>query len=249
MNRSRVAELARPWLEAALGLVYPRVCQFCRGRAATAAEGFVCAECQLRVRYIVPPFCERCGLPFPGDLTTTFECANCRDLDLHFTSARSAVVAEGLVLDAIHRFKYQQQLWLETFLAGLLVRQATPVLRAGDWNLLVPVPLHPVKEREREFNQATRLARRLGAAAGLPVKARLLRRVQHTRTQTLLTREQRAANVAGAFQAAPGADLTDARVVIVDDVFTTGATTSACAGALRQAGATAVCVWTVARGM
>ena len=245
----RTLDIARCWLEAALGLVYPRVCQMCGERPATPDAGYVCEDCRLRLRHIVPPFCERCGLPYPGDLTTAFECSNCRGLELHFTSARSAVVAEGLVLEIIHRYKYQQQLWFEPFLAGLLVRQAAPRLRAEGWNLLVPVPLHPVKEREREFNQATRLARRLGRATGLPVNTRAVRRVERTRVQALLSREERARNVRRAFAPAPGADLGGARAVLVDDVFTTGATTSACARALRQAGAAEVCVWTVARGM
>ena len=245
----RVRAIAWPWWEAALGLIYPRACQLCSQQVATAEEGFVCEDCRLRVRYLVPPFCERCGLPYAGAFTTAFECSNCRDLELHFTSARSAAVAEGMVLEVIHRFKYQHQLWLEPFLAGLLILQAASVLRAEGWNLLVPVPLHPLKEREREFNQATRLARRLGRATGLPVDTRAVRRVGRTRIQALLSREERAENVRRAFAPAPRADLAGARVVLVDDVFTTGATTSACAGALRKAGAAEVCVWTVARGM
>jgi competence protein ComFC len=246
---ARALEQAGQWAEAVLGLLYPRVCCFCRERAASPDEGYVCEECRLRVRYIVPPFCQRCGLPFPGDLTTEFECSNCRGLELHFTSARSAVVAEGLVLEAIHRFKYQRQLWLEPFLAALLARQAGPALRDEGWNLLVPVPLHPLKQREREFNQAVRLAHGLSRATGLPVQGRAVLRVLPTQTQTRLTREQRAANVRRAFAAVPGIALGGARVVLVDDVFTTGATTSACALALRKAGAAEVCVWTVARGL
>ena len=246
---ARTVDTARVWLEAALGFVFPRVCQLCGVRPATPESGYVCEECRLEVRFIVPPFCERCGLPYPGDLTTPFECSNCRDLDLHFTSARSAVVAKGTVLEVIHRYKYQQQLWYEPFLAGLLIRQAAPVLRDGGWNLLVPVPLHPVKEREREFNQAVRLARRLSKATGIPVTTRAIRRVQPTQTQTLLSREKRAENVRRAFAVVPATRLEGARAVLVDDVFTTGATTSACARVLRQAGAEEVCVWTVARGM
>ena len=241
--------IARDWLEAALGLVFPRVCQLCTVREALPEDGFVCGDCRGRVRFIVPPFCERCGLPYPGDLTTPFECSNCRGLDLQFSSARSAVVADGVALEVIHRFKYQRQLWFEPFLAGLLVRQAVPAVQAGGWNLVVPVPLHLLKQREREFNQAARLARRLGTAARLPVNLRALRRVHPTRTQTLLSREQRAENVRRAFAPVPGGALKGARVVLVDDVFTTGATTSACAEALRRGGAEDVCVWTVARGV
>jgi len=111
------------------------------------------------------------------------------------------------------------------------------------------VPLHPVKKREREFNQAERLAVRLGKAAEIPVNTRGLRRVEPTRTQTLLTREQRAANVRHAFAVGSGCQLEGRRVILVDDVLTTGATTSACARALRKAGAQEVQVWTVARGL
>jgi len=113
----------------------------------------------------------------------------------------------------------------------------------------VPVPLHPAKRREREFNQAERLAVRLGAATKIPVRARLLKRVVPTRTQTLLTRQERAANVRNAFALRAGRQLDGERIVLLDDVFTTGATTSACAKVLRAAGAGEVCVWTVARGI
>ena len=113
----------------------------------------------------------------------------------------------------------------------------------------MPVPLHPLKEREREFNQAEILARHLGEAIGIPLNAKLLRRVASTLTQTRLTREQRAANMRGAFEVRAGIELNGERVVLVDDVFTTGATTNACARALRTAGAGEVCVWTVARGV
>jgi ComF family protein len=122
-------------------------------------------------------------------------------------------------------------------------------LRREKWDWIVPVPLHPAKEREREFNQAERLAVRLGAAIGIPVKTKLLRRIAATPTQTLLTRDRRAANMRNAFALRPGQKPAGRRIVLVDDVFTTGATTSACARALRKAGAGDICVWTVARGI
>ncbi|NDH54884.1 MAG: ComF family protein, partial [Betaproteobacteria bacterium] len=132
---------------------------------------------------------------------------------------------------------------------ALLSRAAVPVLRGQGWHYLVPVPLHPLKQRDREFNQAEILARYLSAASGIPLHPGLIRRVAATATQTRLTRPQRAANVRGAFALRPGVTLSGERLVLVDDVFTTGATTSACARALRAAGAGEVCVWTVARGL
>ncbi len=237
------------WLDAGLGFFYPEVCQQCGNERATPDEGYIGANCWNDVRFIRPPYCGRCGLPFEGDLTTPFECSNCREVELHFAYARSAVAARGLVLDIIHRYKYSRALWFEPFLADLLVREAVPVLRQGPWDMIVPVPLHPLKKAEREFNQAERLARRLAAAVPLPLVTRCVARVTPTRTQTLLSRAERAANVRHAFVVKHPGPVQRKRIVLVDDVLTTGATTNACARALRQAGAAEVCVWTLARGL
>lgn len=244
-----LAVKATEWFRAGLGLIYPEVCQLCEKERATAAEGFVGRQCWSQVRFIRPPFCDRCGLPFEGDITTNFICTNCHDLHLHFCSARSAVVAKTTVLEAIHRYKYSHAMWFEAFLADLLVREAGPVLRAGQWDYILPVPLHPLKLREREFNQAERLARHLSRATGIPLNAKLLRRVSPTMTQTKLTREQRAVNMKNAFSVVNRVCVNDKRIVLLDDVFTTGATTNACAAVLRRAGAAEVVVWTVARGL
>lgn len=244
-----LADAVRGWLNAGLALVYPEVCQVCRGARAGPTEGYVCGRCRGEARYIEPPFCDRCGRPFEGDITTPFECASCREMEWHFHSARSAVVARDPVLEVIRRYKYDRALWFEPFLADLLLRAAGPVLGGHAPDLIVPVPLHPTKRREREFNQAERLAERLGAATGIPVNKRLLRRVLPTRTQTRLSRQERLANVRNAFAARQGVELNGERVVLLDDVFTTGATTNACAEALIAAGAGEVSVWTVARGV
>ena len=153
------------------------------------------------------------------------------------------------MLEAIHRYKYQRALWFEPFLADLFLREAVPALRKQKWDVIVPVPLHSTKKREREFNQAERLAERLGDATKIPVNKTCLRRVVPTSTQTLLTRQQRESNVRKAFAMRNGTRLDGKRVILVDDVFTTGATTSACAKTLLAAGAGEVCVWTVARGI
>ena len=239
---------ASSWTEAALGFIYPSVCQLCNNVRATAAEGYICAACFQRVRFVKPPFCERCGLPFPGDITTKFDCSNCREMELHFSAARSAVVAKDVVLEVIHRYKYSRALWFEPFLADLLIRAFTSEMTCANWDALVSVPLHPTKEREREFNQARRLAACLGRATGNRPHTDWLRRVEPTRTQTLLTRKERAENVRRAFAVRPDLRLNGERIVLIDDVFTTGATTSACARVLKAAGAGDVCVWTVARG-
>lgn len=239
----------KPWLDAGLNFIYPAVCQICGKERSTASEGFVCPRCWENVRFIQPPFCARCGLPYEGDITSTFECHNCKEMELHFRTARSAVIAEGMVLDIIHLYKYQRHMWFETFLADLLIRQAAQTLKQEKWDMIVPVPLHPAKRREREFNQAENLAECLGRATGITVNKKLVRRVEPTRTQTRLSRQQRMANVEKAFGLTGRHSVKGLKIVVLDDVFTTGATTSACAKVLWSAGAADVCVWTVARGL
>jgi competence protein ComFC len=246
---SAFIDSAKCWLNAGLGLLYPEVCQLCREGRATPAEGYVCGGCRAKARFIHEPFCQRCGRPYDGAITTQFECSNCREMEWHFQSARSAVMARDQVLEVIHRYKYQRALWFEPFLADLLIRAAGPVLDQQKPSMIVPVPLHPTKHRQREFNQAERLATRLGAATQIPVNKRLLRRVLPTRTQTQLNRQERLANVRNAFAIRGRQRLNGEPIVLLDDVFTTGATTSACARVLTAAGAGAVCVWTVARGV
>src|SRR5947209_13729376 len=167
----------KSWLEAGLSFLYPEVCQYCGLERATVGEGFIGPCCRQNVKFIEPPFCDRCGVPYQGKITTAFVCANCQDIELHFSKARSAAAAKGMVLDLIHLYKYQRALWLEPFLAGLLIREAVPSLQTEKWDLIVPVPLHPQKQREREFNQAERLARCLSVASQIPLRKDLLRRI------------------------------------------------------------------------
>lgn len=244
--------LAADAVENSLSLIYPNRCQICETGVASQAQGYVCGACwsgRGAVKFIVPPFCDRCGLPFEGDITSAFECPNCRDMGLHFEFARAAVAAQGIVREVIHRYKYDRALWFEPFLSDLMVRAAPAWLRKEDWDLIVPVPLHWMKHREREFNQAERLSRCLATVTGIPVEIRLLKRVLSTQTQTRLTRRQRDENVRRAFTYCGRSNLNGQRVILVDDVLTTGATTSACAGVLKGSGAEKVCVWTVARGL
>ncbi len=235
-----------------VSLLFPPVCGLCGTGEATVDQGMVCADCRRAPGHLRPigdSRCGKCGLPYPGDFSGEFVCSNCAGLRLDFRHARAAVAATPFVLEIIHRYKYRNARWFEPFLGELLCRAAGPALRDGSWSGLVPVPLHPLREREREFNQAQRLARRLSRETGIPVRSDCLRRARETRTQALLDRTERAKNVAGAFLVNEGVRLDGGRYVLVDDVLTTGATTSAASRALRAAGAEDVVVWTVARGI
>ncbi len=239
----------RGWLNAGLAFVYPEVCQVCHQARATPDECFICSSCRGSIHRLEPPFCARCGAPFQGAITQSFECGRCRDTERTFRYARATALLGEQLLGIIHQYKYNRALWFEPFLANLLLERAVPELRREDWDCIVPVPLYPAKQREREFNQAERLARHLSEATTIPLNRALLRRVRPTQSQTRLTRDERLENVRRAFAMQRTQRLNGERIVVVDDVFTTGATTGACARVLRAAGAADVCVWTVARGV
>jgi len=234
------------WGETVLGLVYPRVCALCHEHRADRRNGYVCPSCSLGVRRIGNQCCRRCGLPWSGVITASHTCADCRGATYAWDEARAAVVAEGVALESIHRLKYQKEPWFATFLSGLLTEAALPSLAGHSWQGVVPVPLHRVKLREREFNQAERLAAPLAHALGVPLVTDRVRRHEATLSQASLSREDRTRNVRSAF-VPERSDTIRGSWIIVDDVLTTGATTDAVAAVLKGLGADRVIVWAVAR--
>lgn len=156
--------------------------------------------------------------------------------------------SRGVLREVIHRFKYGRELWLAQPLGEFLaLGLADPRLEAGGFDGLVPVPLHPVREREREFNQAEVLARGLSDHAGIPV-LKALERVRYTVTQTHFDRGRRMQNLRNAFRLRQNADVHGKDLLLVDDVLTTGSTLDECARMLLEAGAQSVRALTVARG-
>ena len=174
-------------------------------------------------------------------------CGPCRSQPPAFTYARSAAGYEDPLREALRAFKFAGRRALAAPLADLIIEMGPSCLPVAAPDLLVPVPLHPRRERERGFNQALLLARRLSRGWNVPVRADVLIRVAATRPQTDLTAAERRANVRHAFALRRPDLVTGRHVVIVDDILTTGSTASACALRLREAGAAVVGVITVAR--
>ena len=232
-------------IEPLRGLAFPELCQVCGESWAGAADGFACRKCRTQVFKTSPPWCEQCGLPFDGTTEESITCKNCNNADWQFTRARSMMSARGLVREVIHRYKYNRHEFFECLMIRWLLdcENLFPELP----KCIIPVPLHTVKERDRGFNQAERLAAGVAEHMNLPMESGRLQRVKHTETQTNLSRKERMANMHGAFEASKQMSL--ARVLLVDDVMTTGATASACAAALRGVGVQNVDVLTLARGM
>jgi ComF family protein len=227
----RARDFARDWGECALNLAFP-------WPESTAAE-------PVRVE---PPFCRQCGEPFPGLdlLDSTFICEPCAASRWHFQWARAAYRTRGQVLEAVLGFKYYDQHYQYARLVDWLTEAYDRHASGERWDALVPVPLYTLRHRDRGFNQAAELARGLGRKRKVPILD-CLYRYRETISQTKLARAARHQNMAGAFHFKPGFDVRGLSLLIIDDVFTTGATTNACAQALAHAGAGTLAVLTVAR--
>ncbi|HLW91887.1 MAG TPA: ComF family protein [Roseiarcus sp.] len=231
---------------AALDVVYPPTCPACR--AATAAADALCARCWREMRFIERPYCERLGTPFEQDFGPGLISPQAAADPPAFGRARAvARFEDGPARRLIHRLKYSDRGELARPLGRWMARAGADIL--ADAGILTPVPLHPLRLWTRRFNQAAALAEAVGRETGLRCDPSLLARVKATRSQVGLSRAQRADNVQGAFRIAPGAEgrVRGARIVLVDDVLTSGATANAAARALLRGGAATVDVLVFAR--
>ncbi len=213
------------------------------------ADGSLCAECWSKIDFISAPCCVRCGVPFAFDagIGAGSECGECARRPPGFDRARSALRYDDASKPLILGFKHSDRTHAAPAYAAWMARAAAPMLAEAD--IIVPVPLHWTRLVHRRYNQAALLALALGRIAAKPAVPDALVRRRRTPSQGLLRRLGRFRNVAGAFAVHPGRQsrISGRRVLLVDDVLTTGATVEACARALRSAGAAAVDVVTLAR--
>lgn len=220
---------------AALDLLFPSRCLGC-GKEG----GLICPACRSKLPAITPPICHRCGMPQPdGEL-----CSACLNYQHDIDGIRSPFRFEGVIRQAVHQLKYNNLRHIADSLAGLLddYLSANPI--PGE--VLVPVPLHSRRLRERGYNQSHLLAKKLCKLTGLPVVADYISRKRQASPQTKTASvSQRRSNVAGAFIC--HGNLKGRKVILIDDVATSGATLDACAATLKSTGAASVWGLTIAR--
>jgi len=243
----RLGRGLRGLIAAAVDAVYPPVCTGC-GRMVGQHRG-VCPACWATLRLIERPYCEVLGLPFSHDLGAGILSADAIANPPVFDRLRSVAIHDGIARSLVHGLKYRDRTDLAIMMAGWMVRASDGTVEACD--AIIPVPLHAYRLWGRRFNQSAELARAIARLSGKPYLATALIRTKRTARQVGLGAQAREDNVRGAFAVTEAGKTAvfGKRVVLVDDVYTTGATVSAATRALKKAGAGDVTVLTFARAM
>lgn len=225
-----------------LSLIFPFNCPICHSKLESKNKNYICIKCWKEIKLIKGDICSKCGR-----LSALSICSLCKKNQYYFNRARAAGIYEGALREYIHMFKYKKKTYLAEPLGKLLsdMIENDEILNKSD--LLIPIPLDTRRYREREFNQAYLLADVASRRVSIPVSTENLRRTRVTLPQTGLNRKQREKNVKNIFQVNNAEEFKDKNIIVIDDVFTTGATVNACAKALRKSGSGTVNVVTVAR--
>jgi ComF family protein len=226
---------------------YPPGCVACSQPVQAPGKEDFCSDCGNALELIGAPYCPLCGLPLSTAAPLPHLCGGCLSHVYLFDGARAAGIYRGLLRQLIHRFKYEGQISLARPLARLLIQPGRELMSLFGVDLVTPVPLHPRRLRQRGFNQASLLARRLGVSLNLPVHYSSMDRSRWTAPQMGLSRRQRAENVRGAFVVRDPDAVRGKVVLLVDDVLTTGETVNQCVRGLKKSEAREVLVLTVAR--
>ncbi len=238
--------------DALMGLVdtvFPRICVVCGAVLSGNRKSCFCSKCLSRISFIKPPICSCCGFPFIDYGGADHFCSECISLPQYFSIARSVGRYETSLRDAIHQFKYKGKIAVGETLGKLMAEYEYDSFSIEDYSLIVPVPLHPRRLRERGFNQSVVLAREIAGEHSISLDFTILKRMIYTEPQVNLDRKKRGSNVKGAFKIMDSEGVKGERVILIDDVYTTGSTVRECARVLIRSGVAEVAVLTLARAV
>ncbi len=228
-------------------LLYPPRCLVCGEDLEAGIAGPLCDEHRRAVVPVEEPFCDRCGKKMFARTTGDLLCDACRRAGPHFDRAFSATLYNDAMRPFVHRYKYDMRHYLHAPLARWMVEFMHRHIDVESLDGIVPVPLHWRRFQYRGFNQATALARPIAREFSLPVITRVLRRWRHTVPQVDLEPDERLKSIRGAFRVRRAERIEGKRLLLVDDVYTTGATMNECARVLKAAGAASVIAFTLTR--
>ena len=232
------------WLRLLLDILLPPRCLLC-GKEIHS-DNSLCSDCFTKIDFISRPYCKKCGRPFPETVNGSYYCAECLSKRMPFRLCRAAVEyndhSKKLILD----FKFFDHVQNKMLLARWLYMAGKDIFNAGV-DLIIPVPLHYTRMFKRKYNQSAVLSAGLSKLCGIPVDYKSLKKTRHTLPQVHCSGKQRLKNVRNAFEVAHPENIKGKRIVLIDDVFTTGSTLKECAKVLKKAGAKSVDALTVAR--
>ncbi len=223
-------------------IFFPPACPLCGVTFPTSFAGIFCRDCLAGFNPLPKAHCPQCSLPYSGSTNSSHLCGRCITQPPDYTQVYAVGLYESTLRRAIHQFKFNQKVGLDRFLGQLLEQNITTDLPL---DVVVPVPLHHKRLRERSYNQALLLAREVARIRSLPVVDDMLHKESETASQHVLSARQRVSNLQDAFVVR--GDVVAKTVLLVDDVMTTGATVAACSKVLKKAGAKAVYVAVIGR--
>lgn len=233
------------YCSALISLLLPRRCPVCRQALPAEGTAAFCVRCYADLPLLTEPFCTICGVPMAG-VGTSHPCGRCITTPPPYSAARAALRFEGTARELLHALKYGGKTHLRRPLGLLAANLLAEFVADQQPDLLVPIPLHVSRLRSRGFNQSVLLGELLARQWGVPFMRQALRRIRQTAPQTDLSREQRLINLQGAFVVVTPAATSGRRIMLIDDVFTTGSTLAEAARCLLRAGCSGVSAVTVA---
>jgi ComF family protein len=218
-------------------LLFPPVCSFCDSADVDEVLS-LCGSCRDALKQLPDRICGQCGRPFSGvTCSPDAICLSCLAHPPWYSRARYAVLYDGVLRDALIRFKFHGALYLSRTLAAILTAAFARHFRSGEFDVVVPVPVHPNRLVERGYNQALILAQRISTTTGIPLDRTCLEKTRDTKPQVGLSRAARVANLRGSFGVRLTGRVAEKRILVIDDVATTGTTIEETAKTLRNAGA------------
>jgi ComF family protein len=232
-----------------IDIIYPPRCQICMDFLDDhpAGRGDICDECFSGFRELTHPFCSICGEPFKSKVEEDHLCEKCLRKRPYYDELRAPYIYEERLMTAIQLIKYSGKSNIIKSLGPLLARYAKNWINDAKKMIMIPVPLHRRKLKQRGFNQSALFVKTISPVLGIEIDFFTLIRIRYTESQTGLSLEQRRKNVKGAFDVKGGGNITGKTVILVDDVATTGNTMNECARILKKAGAEKVLGLTLAR--
>jgi len=233
--------MIKRYLKALKDIFFPALCFSCERRIN---QDYLCEDCFEKIEFLYPPLCKLCSAPIKDNKTGL--CKDCRGGHSFYERVISVTSYKEPIPLLIHLFKYNHFDYIGEFLAFLMVDHLLKIgFGFSNYDFITCVPLHPAKERERDYNQSSIISKILSLHFKIPFKDDIIYQTRYHKSQTRLSKEKRKRNIKGSFEVKK--DLKDEKIILVDDVFTTGSTVKECAKVLKEKGAKSITVLTLSK--